>query len=143
METEDLFQAVVLDHDRTPQNYFELDPNTHVSHAYNPLCGDRYTIYLDVEDGTVKAAGFTGNGCAVSKASVSILTTTLTGTSIDAARTVFESLRSLLIEGVATNGVDLGELAMFEVVRGAPTRVKCALLGWEAVMHTLQQHDDH
>ena len=137
-EMEELFEAVILDHNHAPRNFRRLEPRSHVAHAYNPLCGDRYEIHLDVEGGRVKAIGFTGNGCAVSKASISIMTTKLSGRPIDSAREFLDSLRQLLESHGTPDERELGDLGVFGVVRGAPTRVKCALLGWDSVVTELE-----
>lgn len=130
----DLYQEVVIDHGRRPHNFRELPGATHQADGYNPLCGDRLTLYIRVEDGVVADASFQGSGCAISTASASLMTDHLKGKTPEQAEAIFNQFHSLLTEEGATETDVLGKLTVLEGVRDYPTRIKCATLAW----HTLQ-----
>ena len=128
----ELYQEVILDHSRKPRNFHELENANHKAEGYNPLCGDRLTLYLDIERDKVKDISFTGSGCAISKASASMMTAALKGKSIDEASCLFENFHKMLAGGgleVADADV-LGKLTVFSGVCEFPVRVKCATLAW-------------
>lgn len=130
----DLYQELILDHNRTPRNWGELAAPTHRALGHNPLCGDRLTLQLVLSvDGRISEVAFTGQGCAISKASASLMTTALRGLSRDDAERLFAAFHALVTQGHAGE-VALGKLVAFQGVRGFPMRVKCATLAW----HTLQ-----
>ncbi len=133
----DLYQEVIVDHSKRPRNFrIVADANRKVE-GHNPLCGDRITIYLRIEDGIVKDLSFQGAGCAISTASASLLTEALKGKSLADAEALFESFHDL-VTGLEPQHVEekdkLGKLAAFSGVCDYPTRVKCATLAW----HTLR-----
>lgn len=134
-ELRDLYQEVILDHGRKPRNFHLLEDATHRAKGYNPLCGDQLELTVQVEGDTIKDVGFTGQGCAISTASASLMSGALKGKSRDEAQAMFERVHALLTEEGAEVDLDaLGKLAVFSGVREFPARVKCASLCW----HTLQ-----
>ncbi len=132
----ELYQEVILDHNRRPRHFHALERASHRADGYNPLCGDRLTLFLQVEGDVVRDAGFQGSGCAISKASASMMTDAIIGRSlaeVDALFAGFQRMVTADIEKPAA-GDGLGKLAVFAGVREYPARVKCATLAW----HTLQ-----
>ncbi|MEJ5286231.1 MAG: Putative iron-sulfur cluster assembly scaffold protein for SUF system, SufE2 [Candidatus Kapaibacterium sp.] len=138
-----LYQEVILDHNKNPRNFGVLDPATHKAIGHNPLCGDHIEIYLNVEDNVIKDVRFKGVGCAISKASASIMTTVLKGKTLDEVKELFENYHKVLTskpdEPVDTE--KLGKLAVFAGVREFPVRVKCATLAWHTLMEALEKKD--
>lgn len=134
-ELRNLYQEVILDHNRSPRNLKVLGTATHKADGNNPLCGDKITVFVEVEDGRIKAATFMGSGCAISTASASLMTESLKGKTVAEAQTLFNRVHELLTspEG-PTDTAALGKLAVFSGVREFPMRVKCATLAW----HTLK-----
>ncbi len=137
-ELSDLYQEVVLDHGRRPRNFGPLEGATHRAEGLNPLCGDHVTVYAKVEEGIVRDARFEGNGCAISKASGSVMTGVVKGKSPAEIDAVFERFHRLVTEGPAGGDeADLGKLAVFGGVHEYPARVKCASLPWHALRAAL------
>jgi nitrogen fixation protein NifU and related proteins len=132
----DLYQEVILEHSKAPRNYRELKSTDRKAEGFNPLCGDRLTVYVEMQGDLIHDIGFQGSGCAISKASASMMTQSLKGKTKEQARALFEGFRQTVTGQITGNGnqVDLGKLAVFSGVSGFPTRVKCATLAW----HTLQ-----
>lgn len=132
----ELYQQVILDHNRHPKNFGKLDHANRAAEGYNPLCGDRINLYLQVEDGVIKDISFQGAGCAISKASASVMTTVLKGLPIAEAEQLFKKFQKLITaETDATANVDeVGKLAIFAGVREFPLRVKCASLAWHTML---------
>lgn len=130
----ELYQEVILDHNRRPRNFRVIDPATRAQEGYNPLCGDRLTLYLTVADGRIADVAFQGSGCAISKASASLMTEAVKGKSVDEARALFEQFHQMITSPPGTPLADLGKLSVLSGVRDFPTRVKCAGLAW----HTLK-----
>ena len=128
----DLYQETIIDHSKRPRNRGALDQPTHSAEGYNPLCGDRLTLHLKIEEGKVAAVAVQGLGCAISTASASLMTDAIKGKSPDEAERIFEKFHQLLTEDKLPVS-DLGKLAVFSGVRDYPMRVKCATLAW----HTL------
>lgn len=133
----ELYQQVILDHNKNPRNFGRLEGANREAEGYNPLCGDHYTIYLDLEDGNVKKAGFEGSGCAISKSSASVMTQVLEGKTIDEAKEIFGKFIAM-VKGELADSSDIGKLAIFEGVRDFPTRTKCATLSWHAMKNALE-----
>ena len=131
----DLYQEVILDHNRRPRNRGPLPGANRRAEGNNPLCGDRVTVYLEVEDGRILDVAFEGAGCAISTASASLMTEALKGRTVEEARGLFRGFHELLTQG--KEGEDLGKLAVFTGVREYPMRVKCATLAWHALMAAL------
>ncbi len=131
----DLYQDVILDHGRKPRNFHAMEDASSQLEGYNPLCGDRLTLYLKIEDDRVTDISFEGAGCAISMASASLLSETLVGKTTAEAEVVFQSFHEMLTgeRGQPFDEKVLGKLAVFAGVCEFPTRVKCATLAW----HTL------
>ncbi|HEY6988337.1 MAG TPA: SUF system NifU family Fe-S cluster assembly protein [Bryobacteraceae bacterium] len=129
----DLYQETIVDHSKRPRNKGALAHATHRAEGYNPLCGDRVTIELNLEDGRISGLGFEGSGCAISTASASLLTETLRGKTPAEAEKTFDKFHDMLTQD-GLPPADLGKLAVFSGVRQYPMRVKCATLAW----HTLR-----
>jgi nitrogen fixation NifU-like protein len=135
-ELTELYQEVILDHNQRPRNFRPLEGPVRRAEGFNPMCGDRLTLFLDVGDGRVRDVAFVGSGCAISKASASMMTEAVKGKSPEEAEALFQVFHGLLT-GDATIGADdprLGKLVVFAGVRDFPVRVKCATLAW----HTLR-----
>ena len=128
----EIYQQVVLDHNRAPRNYRKPENANRHADGHNPLCGDQISVYLHVEDGAVKDVGFQGKGCAICMASASIMTETVKGKAGDEAEALYNQFHDLLtrenLDEVET--ADLGKLRVFAGVREFPVRVKCATLPW-------------
>ena len=129
----DLYQETIIDHSKRPRNKATLEQPTHSAEGFNPLCGDRVTVQLKIENGRVTAVGFQGVGCAISTASASLMTDSIKGKTPEEVESAFEKFHSLLTED-RPPAADLGKLAVFSGVREYPMRVKCATLAW----HTLR-----
>ncbi|HWN45315.1 MAG TPA: SUF system NifU family Fe-S cluster assembly protein [Thermoanaerobaculia bacterium] len=133
----DLYQEVILDHNRVPRNFGKLENANRESEGYNPLCGDRVKVFLHVEGDRIEGIAFQGSGCAISTASASLMTEALKGRTVEEARRLFHGFHDLLTTG--GDGDDLGKLAVFAGVREYPIRIKCATLAWHAVQAALEQ----
>lgn len=134
----DLYQEVILDHGRRPRNFGPLAGANRHAEGFNPLCGDRLTLHLQVEDGVIRAARFEGSGCAISTASASLMTEALKGKTQAEAEALFGAFHSMLTAPDGAEAADLGKLEVLAGVREFPTRVKCATLAWhtlEAALH--------
>ena len=131
----DLYQEVILEHSKAPRNYRQLAAANHHAEGFNPLCGDHFTVYLEMEGDAIRDVGFQGSGCAISKASASMMTQAVKGKSKAQAAKLFDTFHKLVTTGEANgNQNDLGKLAVFSGVSEFPVRVKCATLAW----HTLE-----
>lgn len=132
----DLYQEIILEHSKAPRNYRKPAVVNREAEGYNPLCGDRCTVYLDVEDGAIKDIGFRGSGCAISRASASMMTQSVKGKSKAEAAELFEQFHRLVTgdQETVAKADEMGKLAVFAGVSKFPARVKCATLAW----HTLQ-----
>ena len=139
-ELRELYQAVILDHNKNPKNFREIESPTHESDGHNPLCGDRVHVYLHVDESQrIQDISFQGSGCAISKASSSVMTTILKGKTVEEAKAEFDTFQSL-ITGSDSEEPDIdkhGQLAAFVGVREFPMRVKCATLAWHTVVAAL------
>jgi nitrogen fixation NifU-like protein len=129
----DLYQEVILDHSKSPRNFHKLEAANRTAQGHNPLCGDNVTLYLLMDGDLVKDISFLGSGCAISRASASILTTALKGKTKAEVKALFDKVHALVTTG-KVNGDDLGKLAVFAGVHKFPARVKCAILPWHAAM---------
>ncbi len=143
-ELKELYQEIILDHNKYPKNYGKPDEYNHDSEGYNPLCGDRVHVYVEEEDGLIKDVHFEGSGCAISKASASVMTTLLKGKSVTEAREMFDEFQKLITSDVDAepNLEKIGKLAVFAGVREFPTRVKCASLVWHTVMAAMRDKEE-
>lgn len=140
-DLQDLYQQVILDHSRSPRNFRKLETANRVAEGHNPLCGDRVTVYLRIQDGVIQEVSFQGDGCAISKAAASVMTETLKGKTKEQAEGLFQQFHDLVTSGKAGTE-DLGKLAAFSGVSRFPARVKCAILPWHALASTLQGKDN-
>lgn len=137
-----LYQEVILDHSKRPRNFRKMEDCTKAD-GYNPLCGDRVTVYVKVgDDGRVDDVSFQGSGCAISTASASILTETLKGKTRAEAESLFETFHDMVTGHPAPEGEDLGKLAVFSGVSEFPARVKCATLSWHTLRAALGEHSE-
>jgi nitrogen fixation protein NifU and related proteins len=130
-DLDDLYQEVILDHNKSPRNFRVLPEANRQAEGYNPLCGDHVTVYLRLEDGLIRDISFQGNGCAISKASASMMTSELKGKSEQDARRLFEEVHRMLTGEAGAES--LGKLAILSGVSKFPARVKCASLAWHTV----------
>lgn len=133
--SDELYQQTILEYNREPRNFQPLENATHVAHGLNPLCGDDYHIYLRVEDGVIQESSFQGHGCAISKASASMMTVELKGKTIDEAQELYGKFHHLITDN---KEVDIGKLNVFSGVWKFPERVKCAMLAWHAMDSALK-----
>ncbi len=136
-ELRDLYQETILEHSKKPRNYGELPSANHKAEGFNPLCGDHYTVFVNVKDGAIQDITFHGAGCAISKASASMMTQSLKGKNEQQAEELFTRFHDL-VTGQSTSTDDLGKLAVFAGVSEYPLRVKCATLAWHAMRAALR-----
>ena len=142
MDSRDLYQEVILEHNKKPRNFRKIEHPTHQAEGYNPLCGDHLHVYLTVgANHIIEDVAFVGDGCAISKASASMMTTALKGKTIQEAETLFDQFHRL-IKGELNPDKDkniLGKLAIFSGIWHFPARVKCATLSWHTMHGALQK----
>jgi nitrogen fixation NifU-like protein len=132
-ELSDLYQEVILDHNRRPHNFRVIENASAKQEGYNPLCGDRLTLYVTVDGDVIKDASFQGSGCAISKASASLMTDAVKGKTVAEARALFEQFHDMITSNPDSPAPDLGKLSVFAGVREFPTRIKCASLAWHTM----------
>lgn len=138
-ELSDLYQEVILDHNRRPRNFQKLADATGSAEGFNPLCGDHITVYLKLTAGIIEDLSFQGSGCAISKASASLMTSILKGKTEQEAQSLFEGFHGLVTGEAGASSEHLGKLAVFEGVREFPSRVKCASLAWHTLRAALEK----
>jgi len=139
---EELYQQTILEHNRNPRNYKKLEGATHVAEGYNPLCGDHLWVYMKIDpSGIIEEAAFEGSGCAISKASASMMTVSLKGKNIEEAKVLFEEFHKLVIGELKPDehSNHLGKLTVFSGIWQYPARVKCASLGWHTMHGSLEK----
>lgn len=142
-ELRELYQEIILDHNRNPKNFRVIENPDRRVEAYNPLCGDHYTIYMDLEGDRVTDISFQGSGCAISKASASVMSELVKGKTKEEAERLFEAFHDLVTgKAEAEDLLDLGKLAAFAGVRDYPARVKCASLAWHTMHAALTTDSD-
>jgi len=140
-DLKDLYQEVIIDHNRSPRNFGKLEDADHTLEGYNPLCGDRLTLYLKIKDDLISGISFDGSGCAISVASASLMTEAMKGKTIEEGTLIFNAFHELVT--VDSQDIDfdkLGKLAAIAGVREYPARVKCATLCWHT-LHSLLTDD--
>ncbi|HEX6769077.1 MAG TPA: SUF system NifU family Fe-S cluster assembly protein [Candidatus Binatia bacterium] len=139
-DLDDLYQEVILDHNKSPRNFRAIAGANRRADGYNPLCGDQVTVFLQVEDGVIKDISFQGSGCAISKASASMMTTELKGKPESAAHELFENVHQMLTGAPGSEGgvERVGKLAILSGVCKFPARVKCASLAWHTMASALK-----
>ncbi len=142
----ELYQQVILDHNRNPRNYRPMENATHACHGHNPLCGDNITVFAKVSgDGkTLEDIAFQGNGCAISKASASLMTTQLKGKPVEEARMLFGEFHEMVKGDLDPESQPnhLGKLKLFQGVKEYSSRIKCATLSWHALMGALDRKEE-
>jgi nitrogen fixation NifU-like protein len=135
----DLYQEVILDHNRRPRNFHALADASHAADGHNPLCGDRLRIYLKVIDGVVDDVAFEGAGCAISKASASMMTDAIKGRTVEEVDALFERFHRMVTTPPDCPVEDMGKLSSLAGVREFPVRVKCASLAWHTLKAAMAQ----
>ena len=142
-ELEDLYQELILDHNRSPRNYRRIENADGEANGYNPLCGDRVTVYVTIDNDVVSDVAFEGSGCAISTAAASLMTQSIKGKSIGEAKALFDRFRQVVTgESVTSdNGPPLGKLEALVGVRRFPARVKCATLVWHTLKAALDRQE--
>lgn len=138
-EIQELYQQVILDHNKNPRNFGEINVPTNKAEGHNPLCGDQIDITAVVEEGKIKDIKFNGAGCAISKASASIMTTLLIGKTIEEAKELYDEFHKIVTADIREriDTLEIGKLAVFCGVREFPARVKCASLAWHTMMDAI------
>ena len=139
-ELQDLYQEVILDHNRRPRNFRALDAGRKAE-GFNPLCGDRLMVYLSVNDGVITDVSFQGSGCAISKASASLMTEAVKGKTVAEAQTLFERFQQMITASSDAPVASLGKLDVLAGVRQFPVRVKCASLAWHTLRAAVDAQD--
>jgi nitrogen fixation protein NifU and related proteins len=138
----ELYQQVILDHNRKPRNYHEIENATNTAQGYNPLCGDQLKLFVKVGDGVIEDVSFVGSGCAISKAAASMMTVNVKGKTIEEARVLFDEFHKLVMGELDPNAENhLGKLKVFAGVSEFPARVKCASLAWHTLHGALEGTD--
>jgi nitrogen fixation NifU-like protein len=136
----ELYQQLILDHNKSPRNFRKIEGATHHAEGYNPLCGDHFNVFVEMEGDTIKDVSFQGSGCAISKASASMMTTAVKGTKRDEAEKLFEKFRAVVTRDIHKEVDDLEELGCLGALAGVaefPARIKCASLAWHALHSAL------
>lgn len=142
MDLRELYQEVIIDHNRNPRNHHSMDNATHAANGFNPLCGDKLTVYLRVENNVVEDISFVGCGCAISQASASLMTDALCGKSVEEAHALFEKFHHMLTQDSEIMPLNEMKLAVLAGVRAFPARVKCATLAWHTMDSALKKDTD-
>jgi len=139
----ELYQQVIVDHNKTPRNLREMDSANYKADGYNPLCGDHFTVYMLVdENGIIQDLSFTGHGCAISTASASLMTEALKGKTTNEAEKLFHAFHDLLTKDDSNDISELGKLSVLAGVKEFPARVKCATLAWHALHGAINDSDE-
>ena len=143
-ELDDLYQEVIIEHSKNPRNFRTIENATHHADGYNPLCGDQLTLTMRLSNNVIEAIGFLGDGCAISKASASLMTSAIKGKRPEEAMRLFNAVRTLLTEGPASriSREDVGKLSVLSGVWEFPMRVKCATLAWHTMKNALEGRGD-
>ena len=141
-ELSDLYQEILLEHNSKPRNFRKVDEPSRTAEGFNPLCGDQITLYLKLAHGVIEDVGFQGTGCAISRASASMMTQSIKGKSLAEADEIFEAFHQMITDPDA--GIDyeaLGDLETLAGVNEYPTRIKCAILAWHTMRSALADDD--
>ena len=136
----DLYQQLIIDHNKNPRNFSKLENASHTADGHNPLCGDDITVSLIEKNGIITDIAFMGSGCAISKASASIMTSILKGMQVDDAKTLFDNFHTLATTGESPK--EMGKLAVLAGVHKYPARVKCATLAWHTFQGALNNSEE-
>ncbi len=134
----ELYQQVILDHSKKPRNFQKVEGANRTAEGHNPLCGDHIVLYLQLQDDVIRKIGFEGSGCAISKASASMMTDGVKGKTRTEAERLFEQFHQVVTGDTAGDPGDLGKLAVFSGVSEFPVRVKCATLAWHTLRAALE-----
>ena len=135
----DLYQEILLEHNSKPRNFKSLEDANQISEGYNPLCGDQITLALKVVDGVIDDVGFQGSGCAISRASASMMTQSIKGQSVEQAEHIFDAFHHMITEPEGEIDLEtLGDLETLSGVNEYPTRIKCAILAWHTMKAALE-----
>jgi nitrogen fixation NifU-like protein len=138
-----IYQKIILEHNRSPKNFKQLENATHMCPGNNPLCGDHLTVYLIFKDDQIEDISFKGAGCAISKASASMMTEAVQGKKIEQAKELFENLEDLFKQPRDNSNHEiLGELKVFENLKGTSSRIKCVTLAWKTLLGALEQKSE-
>jgi nitrogen fixation NifU-like protein len=142
-ELSELYQQVILDHNKKPRNFRKIETPSHTAEGHNPLCGDQLTIYLNVENNEVKDVAFEGSGCAISKASASMMTQAVKGKDKSQTEELFKEFHAMVTGELDAEAEEnkLGNLKIFAGVREFPVRVKCATLPWHTLHAALNKKE--
>lgn len=140
-ELKELYQQVILDHNKNPRNFKKIENANHSAEGYNPLCGDKINIYINLENEIIENISFLGSGCAISKASGSLMTSILKGKTKADAEKLFEKFQSLITGKNGSENEELGKLNILSGVKEFPTRVKCASLPWHTMISALKSNN--
>lgn len=144
MDLKELYQDVIVDHNRSPRNFRKITDATCTREGFNPLCGDKLMLYLKLDGSHIRDISFEGSGCAISVASASLMSQQLKGKSVAEAEQLFDQMHDLLTrENEPADLESLGKLAALSGVRAYPSRVKCASLCWHTLKSALDHPDDH
>jgi nitrogen fixation NifU-like protein len=138
----DLYQEVILDHNKRPRNFRIIENASHRAEGYNPLCGDRLDLFLTVEGNVVRDVAFQGSGCAISRASASLMTDAIKGLPLDEVQCLFERFHRMVTTPPGDEVDDLGKLSVLAGVREFPVRVKCASLAWHTLRAALEKRQE-
>jgi nitrogen fixation protein NifU and related proteins len=139
-ELKQLYQEVILDHNRNPRNFRRIESTPYHADGFNPLCGDQVSVYLSIQNGIIEDASFHGKGCAISVASASLMTEALKGKTCAEAETLFTHFHTIMTEEANNSSCEhLGKLAVLQGVKDYPTRIKCATLAWHASQTAMHQ----
>ena len=139
----ELYQQLIIEHNKNPRNYGDLECSNHHAHGMNPLCGDDITVKLQLENGVIKDIRFQGCGCAISKASSSLMTVNVKGKSLEEVELIIAQFRDMIRGNLDTTVTpnNLGRLKIFQNISNLPSRVKCAVLPWATLHSALQDQD--
>lgn len=139
----DLYQEILLEHNSKPRNFRKLEGSSQTAEGYNPLCGDQITVYLKVEDGVIKDVGFQGTGCAISRASASMMTQSVKDQTLVKVTEVLSAFHEMMTDPDANLDYDtLGDLECLAGVIEYPTRIKCVVLAWHTLRAAIDGQDD-
>ena len=143
-DLQDLYQDIIMDHNRRPRNFGPVDKPTHKKEGYNPLCGDQIEIELKILDGIVVDVGFTGVGCAISKSSASMMTEEIKGKKLEVVESMFEQFRRMITvnDQMDLDADLLGDLEILQGVSRYPARIKCATLAWHTLHSAIEGDED-
>jgi nitrogen fixation NifU-like protein len=137
----DLYQEVILDHNRSPRNFRRLEGASHHAEGYNPLCGDRVTVFVKIDGDRIADVTFEGSGCAISKASASLMTDRIKGSTVAEALSLFDRFHKMVTTPPHESVEELGKLSALAGVREFPVRVKCASLAWHTLKAAMQREE--